>query len=274
VNDGLMGLVRDQDRARYLTTLYAPADKREKLWALHAFNVELSRVRELTSEPMLGEIRLTWWREAVEEAYAGQPRAHPVVKALLSVTDTVPRALLEEMIEGRFAEMSEDVPDMAALLAYARQTGGAQNAAAAHILGEKYADLGTVARDVGAAWSLVGLLRAIQFHAAHAQVYLPRAELQALGLTREEIFQRPLGQDIVPLVMKIADEAHTLLRSMRTNNKQPNAVLAPCYMLGTLATDYLRMLQRADHDVTRVDLERGDLRRQLKLVWANLTSNY
>ena len=56
-------LVRESNRDRYLATLFAPAEKRDALFALYAFDAEISRVRDLAREPMPGEIRLQWWRE-------------------------------------------------------------------------------------------------------------------------------------------------------------------------------------------------------------------
>ena len=75
-------LVREADRDRYLAALFAPADKRDALFALYAFNVEIARVRDVAREPMPGEIRLQWWREALEGKRDGEARAHPVAAAL------------------------------------------------------------------------------------------------------------------------------------------------------------------------------------------------
>ncbi len=75
-------LVREADRDRYLATLFAPAEHRDALYALYAFNVEIARVRELAREPMPGEIRLQWWREALSGEREGEAAAHPVAAAL------------------------------------------------------------------------------------------------------------------------------------------------------------------------------------------------
>src|SRR5580704_15885570 len=76
-------LVRNHDRDRFQTALFAPAGSREALFALYAFNYEIARVRESVREAMLGQIRLQWWREAIAAAYAGAPpRRHEVVEPL------------------------------------------------------------------------------------------------------------------------------------------------------------------------------------------------
>ena len=76
------GQVRAHDRDRYLTATLAPADRREALFALYAFNLEIARTREVISEPMVGQIRLQWWREAIGGVYEDDPRAHEVVRPL------------------------------------------------------------------------------------------------------------------------------------------------------------------------------------------------
>jgi NADH dehydrogenase [ubiquinone] 1 alpha subcomplex assembly factor 6 len=270
-----MDMVRSQDRARYLTTLYAPQILRPKLWALHAFNIELARVREQVSEPVLGEIRLAWWRGAVDGVYGGVARAHPVIAAMLLLPDAVPQSLLDEMIDGRLTDVSDGaLADLGALNDYAQQTGGAQNVAAAYVLGvTNEVTLGAV-RDVGTAWSLTGILRAVQFQARLGKVFLPDAELAALGLSRHDIAQRPVGEGIIPVVRKIADRAAGLLTRVTGVEKPDRSRAGPCLMLATLARDYLLQLVEADHDVTRTDFARGDLRRQAKLLWAALTHRF
>src|SRR5690606_14509547 len=75
-------IVRSHDRDHWLISLLVPAEARPHLYALYAFNQEIARIREAVSEPMMGMIRLQWWRETVESAAAGTPREHPVAEAL------------------------------------------------------------------------------------------------------------------------------------------------------------------------------------------------
>ena len=57
--------VRKYDKDRFLTALFAPADRREALFALYAFNLEIAKTREVVTEPVLGQIRLQWWYDAI-----------------------------------------------------------------------------------------------------------------------------------------------------------------------------------------------------------------
>ena len=80
--DACADLVRKRDRDRYLATLYAPADVRPALFALHALDLELASVVATTTEALLGEIRLAWWREALAKLDTAPPPAQPVLMAL------------------------------------------------------------------------------------------------------------------------------------------------------------------------------------------------
>ncbi len=74
-----LDLVKKSDHDRYMTILYAPPDRRDDLSALYAFNYEISRIRESISEVMLGEIRLQWWREAIDDIFQGTTRKHDII---------------------------------------------------------------------------------------------------------------------------------------------------------------------------------------------------
>src|SRR5438477_1689136 len=81
----LAASVRAADPDRYFSALFAPAPKRAFLLVLYAFNAEVARIAETVREPMLGAIRLEWWRETVEAASKGSARNHDVARGLVSL---------------------------------------------------------------------------------------------------------------------------------------------------------------------------------------------
>ena len=78
-SDACAELVRRQDPDRFFADLFAPAAARPHLFALHAFNVEVGRIRETVSQPLPGEIRLQWWRDV---ALGLRPGDHIAIKRL------------------------------------------------------------------------------------------------------------------------------------------------------------------------------------------------
>ena len=74
------------DEDRWLATRYAPQSARETLVAIYLLNQELQRTLH-TKEPMLGKIRIQWWRETVEQvAGKGPLRRHDLAEELARVT--------------------------------------------------------------------------------------------------------------------------------------------------------------------------------------------
>ena len=154
-------LVRQRDPDRYFSALFAPAGQRQFLFALYAFNRELAHIGETVREPMLGEIRLAWWRETLDGARANAPRPHHVARALAATlaANDLPAPLFDAMIDARqFDLLDGTFADSANRDAYVDATSANLMRLAARILGagDRFDDL---AREAGAAYGLAGLLR-------------------------------------------------------------------------------------------------------------------
>lgn len=179
-------IVRAGDPDRYLATLYAPEDKRAALFALYAFNVETARVRDLVREPLPGEIRLQWWREAIA---AGQPTGSPVADALIAAIGDhrLPVAAFDAMLEARIFDLYDDpMPDRAALEGYCGETGSALIQLAALVLdAEAAAKQADLAGHAGCAETVTRLLQNLTRHRTRGQCYVPADLLAAVGTDRD-----------------------------------------------------------------------------------------
>ena len=158
-DDDLDQLIRRVDPDRWLTSRFI-ADKRARadVLALYAFDHELARASRVASTQLLAEIRLTWWREALDEIFAGGPiRRHPVAGALGEAVrrHDLPREPLEAMIDGQITALEAEF-DAAASLAWADAVEGSLATAAAFVLDPRCAER-TVA--AGRAWGLALLWR-------------------------------------------------------------------------------------------------------------------
>jgi phytoene synthase len=152
----LDALIRRLDPDRWMSSRFiAEPQARADVIALYAFDHELARAPKVASNPLIGEIRLTWWREALDEIFEGRPvRAHPTAQALADVVNRrgLARALLEAMIDARYRELDPAPMGEAEALAWARETGGQDAVLAATILDP--AGDAESARAAGAAWAL------------------------------------------------------------------------------------------------------------------------
>jgi phytoene synthase len=274
--------VRRHDHDRFLTTLFAPAERREALWALYAFNLEIARTRELVTEPLLGQIRLQWWRETVEalfEPRPGQaPASHEVVRPLAAAIERhrLSRAPFERLLEAREADLEPEGPaTLAALTAYAEATGAPLVELALEILEVREPAAGEVGRAVGTAWALTGLLRAVPFHAHGQRVTLPADRMAAHGLTVNRLFQhRPEPEALRAVVREVAAAAAGHLELARRQRAQMPAAALPALLPAALADLHLATLRRAGWDVFAPRVQLAHPLRPLRLAWRALIGRY
>jgi 15-cis-phytoene synthase len=193
-------LVRSNDRDRYLATLFAPAEHRDALYALYAFNAEIARVRDVAREPLPGEIRLQWWADVLNGERDGEASANPVAAALL---DTIQRhklgtALLAALIDAhRFDLYDEPMATISDLKSYAQQTHSGLMTLAARILGVEEA---AVTDPSGIALALVRLLRAFPQHAASHQLFVPAELLARHKVASEDVFAGRVSPELLQAV--------------------------------------------------------------------------
>ncbi|HEX4303098.1 MAG TPA: squalene/phytoene synthase family protein [Rhizomicrobium sp.] len=262
----LEDLVRRADPDRYFAHLFAPAQKRPLLLALYAFNVEIARVADTVREPMMGEIRLEWWRETLAGARQGMPRNHDVARALTALLTTVdlPGELFEAMIAARsFDSSSEAFADRVAAEAYCDATSGNLMRLAARILGGEADD---VAREAGIAYALAGMLRALPHYASRHKLFLPLDLLAPLHLTPQEIFHGSDSRKTKAAVNQIALWAREHLKNARA--KRVPRDLLPAFLPATLVPLYLRRVTRGWFDPLRSSSDVPIHSRQMRLLGA------
>ena len=255
------------DPDRWLTALFAPDDRRPGLFALYAFNTEIARVRETVSQPMIGQIRLQWWREAWEGIRAGKPRQHPVVLALHEHCRALDPETVLALIDARERDMDEaPFATLAELSAYAFATSVPVMKLAAQHLGASTAP--EVIEAAGTAYALTGILRATPHLLARQRVMLPVDLLADQSLTPEATFQTECGPALRPVIADVAAEARMLLRTAQ-GQKTARAAL-PALLPVTLAGLSLNALRRSGYDPIAAEIRITPLRRQMALLRASL----
>jgi phytoene synthase len=134
----LDGQLRAADPDRWLASRFiADPLARADVVAIYAFDHELARAPRVASNPLIGEMRLAWWREALDAVVSRRK---------------LPRELLEAMIDARYRELDPAPMDAAEASRWAGESAGSAAVLSAYILdpgGEPEA-----ARQAGAAWAL------------------------------------------------------------------------------------------------------------------------
>jgi phytoene synthase len=143
-----------------LVLSYARARARPAVAALFALDDVLGRILRTTREPLVGQMRLTWWFEALEQLDTAPPPAEPVLQAL--AIHVLPRGVsggrLAAMIDAWEVLLDSHTPDDATLEAYAAR-GVILFGAAGTVLG---APPGDPVAPAGRGWALADLSRHVR----------------------------------------------------------------------------------------------------------------
>jgi phytoene synthase len=242
-------LVRRHDPDRYRTALFAPSGRREALFALYAFNYEVARVRDSVTTPILGQIRLQWWREALDAAYAGTaPRRHEVAEPLTAAIRAygLTRRRFDRLIDAREADLADQPPaTLAALEDYAGATSASLIRLAIEILGNSADGAAAAADEVGIGYALVGLLRALPLHARAGRRYIPAEVAIQTGLDPADYTGMRPSPALRRAVEALGAAAAARLDRARQRRREVPPAALPALLPAVIAERALVRLRRA-----------------------------
>jgi phytoene synthase len=268
--------VRRYDHDRFLTALFAPAPRRDDLLALYAFNLEIAKIRETVTEPMLGRIRLQWWRETLEGFERGEVRPHAVAEPL---AETVRRhglsaAQLGRLIAGREHDVEPEPPaDLPALEDYVADTSATLVELALTVLDGGHPVALAAARHIGIAHGLAGLLLAVPFRAAYGRVDLPQDLLDEAGLHAGRVKEAKGDARLAKILRVIALRAAHHLGEARRHRRQVPRQALPALLPAIVAERALKRLAAVDYDPFAL-AGRPDGGLSLRLGWSAWRGRY
>jgi NADH dehydrogenase [ubiquinone] 1 alpha subcomplex assembly factor 6 len=244
--------IRRYDRDRTLTVLAAPRQAAADLAVLYAFNLEIALVRDSVTEPMLGRIRLQWWREALAELFEGRPRRHAVLESLAALHARRPlsRAHFDRLIDARETEFDDIIPaDLAALETYVDATSGdlIRLAAEAAGLDPSSGDVAALIRHVGIGVGLTGIARATLYLARRRQTLLPQSLLQEHAVSLDLLYELKPQPGLNAALAELAAGARNHLDAAK-RLRAPKPLL-PALRIGTLARAHFARLAAHNHDL-------------------------
>ncbi len=234
--------VYDHDYDRFLTVLFAPALKREALFALYAFNYEIAKTRDVVTDHMIGQIRLQWWRDAIDKLYDGKVLEHEVLQGLDPVIKTLNRADFYTLIDAREQDLEEEAPQtLDDLIIYADQTTTPLNRLACQIIGEEVEE--KVLQAVSIAYALAGILRSVPYHVGQGRFLLPLDLLQKYEVSPTKLNSENAAKKLKPIVQEVYNKILNYIDSF--SSQKSNSVL----LSGVLAKHYARAIKRHDFNI-------------------------
>lgn len=274
----LEALVRRVDEDRWLASRFAPKPARARLLAIYALNYEIARTAEAVTQEAIGDIRLAWWSEAIEEVYAGRaPRAHPALEAYAEAAREVglPRKPIELMIEARHKDLElapfENWPD---LDGYLEATAGMVFRLAIEACAETPArpkQFDAFVRQAGRAWGYAGLLRALPHWTARGRTFFPHRLMAHNGLSPMTVFTDFTGHGARSCLAAVLDRGrHAYKEARELATLLPSAIF-PAIGYLSFAPRYFRVLGTPQYQVLEDDTLSPLIVRQMTLVASSAT---
>jgi phytoene synthase len=244
---------------RYLAARLAPRKARRDLIALAAFVGETARIVATVSEPLVGEMRLQWWRDVLQPGRpAGEATGNPVADALhdANARHALPAELFSTLLDARSRALERDFAATgAALDRYLDETEGTAFRIAARILGVTAGE--AVEKLIFAAGQ------------AYGRVQFLRTLPLVLAAGRRASSQAALVNDWAALAPPMLEAAQSWLNQVRRQSREAAAAM-PAVLPVALVEPYLAALERLGPDIVSERADISPLTRVWRLWWASV----
>ncbi|KAH9899101.1 squalene/phytoene synthase [Xylariomycetidae sp. FL2044] len=237
--------LRQSDYDAYLIRNFVPKSRQDAYDAFRAFNLELVRLPELVSNPTIGQLRMQFWRDAVNKTFAGQPPKEPIMilihKVLSELKERAPESSpssikfwLLRIINTREKYMdNRPFTSLAALEDYAENTYSTLMYSTLAALPVQSTHIDHLASHIGKASGIVAVLRGVPVLAAPTPpvkspggadvgggrtpvLLLPLDVMAETGLKEEDVYrQGPQAEGFQDAIFTVATRAHDHLITAR-----------------------------------------------------------
>ena len=192
---------RKYDSPSHTLRAFIPRHAQPAYLAIRAFNLEIARIADTVSTSQVGALRLQFWRDNINAAFAGRPPKQPVAILLSHVLDGLSGAALSSkpplskawflrVIDAREKYLDNaPYPDLAALESYAEHTYSTLLYLTLQALPLHSISLDHLASHIGKASGIVAVLRGLPLlafppppnHHSNSKGLSPGVEAQRSG---------------------------------------------------------------------------------------------
>jgi NADH dehydrogenase [ubiquinone] 1 alpha subcomplex assembly factor 6 len=240
------------DPDRFLTALFAPAPARDALFTLYAFNLEIAKIRESVSESILADMRLQWWRDAIDGIYNGVPPQHPVVQPLHNIVESfgLERENFDALINARALDLTAPPPKtLEGFIRYGADTTTPLVLLALELLGPLDNALRSVARNAATAWAVTGLLRALPSNLRHRRNYLPTDMMIEHRVDPTLVAELKPSNELAGLIEAISNVACEKLDAVRERSGAVQRKFLSPLLIASMARQYNRRFARTGYNI-------------------------
>lgn len=250
--DYCLELVKKCDYENYLAILLLPPNIQRAAFGLRAFNIEMAQVQEVTSQKQIAQMRMQFWKDAIEQIFQGQPPHKPAAMEIAGACKyfNLSKQWIDRMVKARASQLTktaytsvQDAED------FAEQINASLYYLLLECLNVKSVHTDHVASHLGKAQGLVTLVRSVPFHASQRSVMLPLDLLVRHKVSQEDIIRGKELQSVKDVIFDVASVAHQHLEKARSLKDSIPTNVYPVFLNASVCDYYLKALQEADFNV-------------------------
>ncbi|XP_020379901.1 NADH dehydrogenase (ubiquinone) complex I, assembly factor 6 isoform X2 [Rhincodon typus] len=252
-------LVRNRDYEGFLSSLLLPAEFRNSVFALRAFNVELAQVQDLVSQKTIGLMRMQFWRQVIENIYSDNPPHQPIAIELWKAVrkHKLTKRWFLRIIEERERNLNEKAfRNIQELESYAENAQSSFIYLVLEVLGVKDIHADHAASHIGKAQGIVTCLRSTPYHCMRRKVYLPLDICLLHGVSQEDFIRGNCGKNVRDVIFDVASQAHVHLEHARSFCKNVPSKAYPAFLQTVVLDDYLDRIHKVDFNVFHPNLQK------------------
>ena len=275
-------LVRERSIDRYLSILFLPANVRSDVYALYAFDAEISQIRSMIKEPMMGEIRQQWWCDIISGDRAGEADNNPVAAELLRTiaANNLPPMGFDNYLKARVFDLySDPMPDTGTFEGYAGETSAFLFYQTASILAKSSGvtipeEMADCAGHAGVAWAIIDVLKNLPVHRSRHQCFVSGDILAKAGVTLDDYFSAENEELMTSLVREIVSEARRHQTLFRSNFETLPIDLKSVFLPMCLISPYIARFEKMGKNAVQIPVDIAQWRKQIYLWRAARNGKY
>lgn len=202
---------REVARARalnfYFSFVLLPAEQRDAMCAVYTF---MRYCDDLSDEPGATKSAMQRWRQALNDAFAGNPDEKKVWPAFLDSVERykIPHDYFYAMIEGVESDLEpRTIETFADLYQYCYRVASVVGLTTIHVFGYTSPEALPLAEKCGIAFQLTNILRDVREDAERGRIYLPLEDLEQFGVSPDDLKQGRRTEQFGRLMEFEADRA-------------------------------------------------------------------
>uniref|UniRef100_V9L821 NADH dehydrogenase (ubiquinone) complex I, assembly factor 6 n=1 Tax=Callorhinchus milii TaxID=7868 RepID=V9L821_CALMI len=252
-------LVRNRDYEGFLSSLLFPSESCSSVFAIRAFNVELSQVKDSVSQKTIGLMRMQFWRKVIEDIYSDIPPQQPVAMELWKAVKRhkLTKRWFMRIIDDREKNLDDKAyRNIQELESYAENTQSSLIYLMLEVLGVKNVHADHAASHIGKAQGIVTCLRATPYHSTRRKVYLPVDICLLHGVSQEDFIRGSREKNVRDVIFDVASQAHVHLQHARSFCKDVPLKAHPAFLQTVVLDRYLNRIRKVDFDVFHPSLQK------------------